>query len=104
MALQQLVIGHPFQSCHRLVVFLRRIAADVVVVQVVGGCHDIERCRRGVLHAAPALHSVALYPDAAFGCQSTFHTLLLHVLHRYSQPVVSGLDVMLQLGVEIHVK
>ena len=104
MTLQQLVVGHTAQSCHRLAVLLSRMATDVVVVQVVGGCHDIERCRRGVLHAASALHSVTLYPDAAFGCQSTFHTLLLHVLHRYSQPVVCGLDVMLQLGVEIHVE
>ena len=115
VALQQLLVGIALQGIERLVVLLNGVAADVVVVDVVGGGNDIERGGGGIvdlIRVDLAFYlAIGFNPDAALGLQTSLDALLFDALDNGSQFVdLNALalsyskHIGLQLGIEMDIE
>ena len=92
MSRQQILEGTALQALLYLFILGRRITADIMVVDVIGGSSDIDRCLRGTLnnHALRLVGhlTVGIHPDTALCCQTGRDTLLGITTHRSNQTVI----------------
>ena len=94
MVLQQLFVRFAAQAAQHLVVLFRGVAADVLVVHEVRGCHDVDGDIGGIgnreLLIVERHLTVGLHLHTALGSQSAFNAFLLHILHRGADLVQIG--------------
>ena len=84
MSLEERLVRQAFEGIQRLLVLLLGIAADVVIVDEVRGCHNVERCRRSLADvepiAAPRCLAVRLEHHFAISLQACLDAFLVNTI------------------------
>ena len=104
MALQQLLVASSLQSKQSGVILLRRVAANVVVVHIVGGSDDIQRSRRSTGDAGTATAAVGRYLYTALGSECALNTFMLGILDGSRQETIVRSNLVFQGTAEVNVK
>ena len=104
MTLQQLLESLAVNRQERLLVALQGAAADVVIADIVGSGHHVERSLRGIADGDGLLTvgylAIADHLDAALCRQPAWHALLLDIVHRGRELMATDGNCRLQLAVE----
>ena len=93
---QQLLIVLSRKGSQRGVILLGRIAANIVIIDIVGGSDDIQRSRRCIAHAGTTTAAISLYLHTTLSSQTTFDTLVFCILNRSRQDAITRIYLVFQ--------